>query len=197
MGGGDLGCWAPLSVDAACEVFDDADFRWFICGGHALELALGASWRHHDDLDVGVFRDELDTVYRHLHSWELYVAASGNLSRWRGRPLSADRHENNVWARRNPTSAWAFDLTVGGGDTDLWWSRRDPAIRLPWTEAVQVAGGIPYLAPHVQLLMKAKAPRSKDNLDAEVVVPALDASQRRWLASHLPGEHPWLGLVSR
>lgn len=197
LGGDDLGSWAALSVTAAREVFRTARFRWFFSGGHALELALGDSWRPHGDLDVGVCRGDLDAVYCHLQDWELFVAAAGSLSPWDGRPLSLERHENNVWARRNANAPWAFDLTVGGGDTDVWWSRRDPEIRLPWTEAVQQADGIPYLAPHVQLLMKAKSPRPKDDLDAEMVVPALASSQRQWLAEHLPGEHPWLGLMSR
>jgi hypothetical protein len=197
MWAGDLGSWAPLSVAATCEVFRDAQFRWFLTGGYALELALGGSWRPHEDLDVGLCRSDIRAVYQHLHGWQLFVAAAGILSPWDGRPLSVERHENNVWARRSVDGPWVFDITVGGGDTDVWWSRRDPAIRLPWTEAVEHPGGIPYLAPHAQLLMKAKAPRPKDHLDAEVVIPALDAAQRRWLAGHLPDEHPWLGLMNR
>lgn len=109
--------------------------------------------------------------------------------------MSSERQENNIWARRSADEPWAFDLTVGGGDAEVWWSRRDPDIRLPWTIAVEHALGVPYLAPHVQLLMKAKRPRPKDSLDAEVVMPALERSQRNWLAQHLPHDHPWQRLA--
>jgi hypothetical protein len=75
------------------------------------------------------------------------------------------------------------------------WSRRDPTIQLPWSLASECHGETPYLAPHVQLLMKAKRPRPKDSLDAEVVMPALERSQRNWLAQHLPQDHPWQRLA--
>jgi hypothetical protein len=190
-----LGPWSPLPVAAVREVFRTARFRWFIAGGHALELALGSSWRRHDDLDVGVCRKDLDLVHRHLSDWDLHVAARGVHSRWDGRQLSEDRHENNVWARRSAARPWAFDIVVGGGDEDAWWSRRDPSVRLPWADAIQGDAGTPYLAPHVQLLMKSKTVRPKDELDARVVIPALSGPHRSWLAEHLPPAHPWQWMV--
>lgn len=191
----ELGPWSPLSVAGAHEVFHDATFRWFVAGGQALELALARSWRTHQDLDVGVCRSDLELVHGYLGDWELYLAAAGRLHRWDGRALSSEHHENNIWARRSTDEPWAFDLTVGGGDAEAWWSRRDPGIRLPWTIAVEHGCGIPYLAPHVQLLLKAKSPRPEDTLDAEVVMPALERSQRSWLAEHLPRDHPWQRLA--
>jgi hypothetical protein len=195
MRSADLGAWSPSTPAAVREVFRGAAFRWFIAGGHALEIALGTSWRKHDDLDVGVCREDLRAVFLHLSGWNLHVAAAGELAPWDGRSLSQRRHENNIWARRSAGGPWAFDITVGGGDAELWWSRRDPSIRLPWTDAIQHERGIPYLAPHVQLLMKSKSARPKDDLDAEVVIPALEQPQRDWLARHLPQDHPWQRIV--
>lgn len=187
--------WSPLSVAAVHEVFRSAAFRWFIAGGHALELAMGRSWRSHDDLDVGVCRKDLGLLHRHLSDWDLHVAASGALSRWDGRRLSKDRGENNIWARRDAADPWAVDLVVSGGDEHVWWSRRDPSVRLPWTDAIECDGGTPYLAPHAQLLMKSKAVRPKDDLDAQQVIPTLSGPQRTWLAKRLPPEHPWQQVV--
>lgn len=193
----DLGPWSPLTVAAIEEELHTASFRWFIAGGHALELALGTSWRPHDDLDVGVCRKELSAVFQHLSDGDLHVAAAGVLSPWAGRPLSEQLHQNNIWARRHADDPWAFDITVGGGDDEVWWSRRDPAIRLPWASAVEDRSGIPYLAPHVQLLMKSKSARPKDDLDAEMVIPALQRPQRRWLTEFLTPDHPWQDIVRR
>jgi hypothetical protein len=58
----------------------------------------------------------------------------------------------------------------------------------------RTAEGIPFVAPEIVLLFKAKAARPKDESDAAVVLPTLDAAQRAWLAAALdrvhPG-HPW------
>jgi len=70
-----------------------------------------------------------------------------------------------------------------------------PEIRLPWTDAIECGAGTPYLAPHAQLLMKSKAVRPKDELDAQVVIPALSEPQRSWLAERLLPEHPWQRIV--
>jgi hypothetical protein len=192
-----LGRWAPLSVAAVREVFRLAAFRWFVAGGHALELALGRSWREHEDLDVGVCRKDLALLRRYLSDWDLQIAVRGATSPWNGQPLSEHRDENNIWARRGAEQPWAFDIVVSGGDEDQWWSRRDSTIRLPWTEAVEFADGTPYLAPHAQLLLKSKAVRPKDDLDAQVVIPALSRPQSSWLAAHLPPEHPWQRILRR
>ncbi len=79
-----------------------------------------------------------------------------------------------------------------GGDDERWIYRRDPRIRFPWPEAVlRTANGIPYLAPDLQLLFKAKNPRARDNVDAQVVIPELDKTRSDRLRWMLPSRHPW------
>lgn len=190
----ELGTWLPMTVAEASAIFTAAPFRWYITGGRALELAVGSSWRDHTDLDIGVGRQDLSALYRHLAGWDLHVAAAGVLTPWDGRPLSEKRHENNVWARRTPREPWALDITVGGGDDTFWCSRRDGTIRLSWADAVLEVAGIPFLAPHVQLLMKSKRVRPKDQRDADVVIPSLAPEQRSWLMQHLPRDHPWQAM---
>jgi hypothetical protein len=53
---------------------------------------------------------------------------------------------------------------------------------------------VPFVAPEVALLFKAKLPRFKDQRDFDRVLPHLDRAARRWLGwakeqAH-PG-HPW------
>lgn len=65
----------------------------------------------------------------------------------------------------------------------MWWTDTD---------------GVPVIAPEVQLLFKARADRPKDTRDAEVVVPLLDASARRWLIDAVRRAHPdspWLAWL--
>lgn len=48
-----LGAWSPMTVTETSAVFGAAPFRWYIAGGHALELAVGRSWRDHADSTWG------------------------------------------------------------------------------------------------------------------------------------------------
>ena len=62
--------------------------------------------------------------------------------------------------------------------------------------------GIPYLAPEIQLLYKAKAGTlAKDDADFEVALPLLGADARRWLLACLerrfPGGHGWVERLLR
>lgn len=94
-----LDTWEPLFLKEAVTVFASAPFRWWICGGVALELYAEDTWRPHDDLDVGILRTEADSVYTWLSpAWDLWVAARGRLTPWHGEALDPGRHENNVWA---------------------------------------------------------------------------------------------------
>jgi len=183
--------FAPLPLVDAVALFEGAPFRWWICGGNALDLHLGRSWRSHGDLDLGIVRADAPALHDWLEGWDLQVAAAGSLTRWNGRDLDADANENNVWAR-DGAGPWRIDVTVGAGTADRWIYRRDPAITRPWVEAVlRSAGGIPYLAPEIQLLFKSKNHRPKDDVDADLVIPELGDERRRFLAAHLPREHPW------
>lgn len=184
--------WDPPTLQVAEDVFIDAPFQWWICGGHALELHTGRSWRSHQDLDIGVLRAEADKVYSWLANWDLWVAARGRLRPWRGEALERDHGENNVWARENPETPWRYDLNIGSGDDAGWIYRRDQMTRRAWNAAVlRTSADLPYLAPELQLLFKSKNPRPKDHLDARQVIPLLDADQRAFLADHLDDGHPW------
>jgi hypothetical protein len=179
-------------VDAVVGVFSRAPFRWWIGGGHALELHLGRSWRSHDDVDVGVLRRDLPALYALLSDWDVRVGAAGRLTPWGGEPLEAAQHQNNLWCRRSAGAPWALDVTVGEGTDAHWTYRRDPSVRVPWDRAVlRTAGGIPYLAPALQLLYKGATPRPKDEVDAAEVIPDLDAGQRDLLSRLLRPDHPW------
>jgi len=188
--------WKPLSVDQAARALEGAPFKWWISGGHALELHLGDRWRERDDLDVGICRYEAARVHAWLSGWDLWIAAAGELSPWDGRPLSLGRHENNVWVRRRAEDEWAMDLTVNECTEDRWVYRRDPSVTRDWEDAVlETRSGIPYLAPELQLLFKSKDLRAKDHADASHVIPAMGDERRAWLSEKLNPDHPWQEII--
>jgi hypothetical protein len=191
-----LGEFRPLTVAQVRALLDDLPVPWWISGGHALELHVGASWRSHGDLDVSLRRTDAPALSSRLAGWELFVAAAGQLRRWDGAPLVATRHENNLWCRPGPDQPWAIDVTIGEGDDDVWVYRRDPRLRVRWRDAVlATSDGTRYLAPELQLLFKSRDPRPKDGEDAAQVIPRLDDRRRRRLGGWLPSSHPWQHLL--
>ncbi len=195
MGANELGIWEPMPVDDAVRLFRPASFRWWLTGGHALEAHLGRSWRTHGDTDIGISRQDAPQLRSVLKGWDVHIAAGGTLTRWDGRALDPDRSDQqatNLWCRPSPDAPWVLDVTLGEGSKQQWMYRRDPAIRRPWSEAVLTNdAGVPYLAPELQLLFKAKDHRPKDDLDAATVIPELSPEQLLWLRHHLPAGHPW------
>jgi hypothetical protein len=196
VSGVDLGAWQPATTGELVGLFSGAPFRWWMTGGVALELYAGRSWRDHADADVGICRRDAPAAHGWLRRLHPYVAAAGRLRPWDGGPLSAGADENNVWVKDRPDGPWRFDIAIGDGDPGRWTYRRDPTISRPWSETLMTTtDGVPYLAPEIQLLFKAKGLRPKDHVDAGVVIPLLDEPRRRWLAGHLPEGHPWLDQI--
>jgi hypothetical protein len=192
----ELGTWEPLDLEEVIATFSSASFRWWISGGHALDLHMGGTWRHHEDTDVGVLRHDVGSLHRFLADWDLQVAAAGRLTPWSGVPLEVARHQNNVWGRRSSDGPWELDVTIGEGSDEHWRYRRDPSIIVPWELAVLRSGeGVPYLAPELQLLYKSKALRPKDEVDAAEVIPGLDRQRRARLSRLLEPDHPWQRLL--
>jgi hypothetical protein len=82
--------------------------------------------------------------------------------------------------------------TTGG----QWICRRDESIRRPYAEIVhRTDEGIPYLAPELVLLFKAKRDSPKDRADLEGTVPLMSHASRAALAemlSRVQPAHSWL-----
>jgi len=191
--GVELGPWSPLTVGEVVGQFNDAPFRWWVAGGHALEAHLGQSWRPHDDTDVGIQRSEVSLLAETLVGWDLHRASNGVLTLWGGEPVEqVVDAASNIWCRRTPEEPWALDVLIGEGSSTEWVFRRDYSVRRPWQEAVLATNdGMPYLAPEIQLLFKSKQVRAKDQMDAAHVIPQLDADRQRWLQDLLPPGHEW------
>ena len=193
-----LGRWGPLSIPQLIRLLAPARFPWWVGGGHALDLFLGHPTRPHDDLDVEVLRRDQHAAKRLLAGWDLHIAAGGRLRPWPDHERLA-AGANSVWCRPAPGVPWCLQLLLADSDNGNWVFRRNPAIVQP-LEAIglHTADGVPYLAPSVQLLFKAKNPRPKDIADFNAVLPELSTADRAWLASALtathPG-HPWLARL--
>jgi len=56
---------------------------------------------------------------------------------------------------------------------------------------------VPYEAPYLALLFKAKNGREKDNADLAGALPLLERGQRAWLAGAIARAHPGHGWLER
>jgi hypothetical protein len=194
----DLGRWTPLDPVEVRRLLAPLEAPWWIAGGWALDMFLRRKTRDHADVDVELPRQDELVIQEHLRSWELFGASDGVLTPWAaGERLPAGT--SDVWCRPAGTDSWALQLMFNPGDRTTWVSKRHAGITRPLETAVRHTGdGIPYLAPELQLLMKAKGRRPKDETDFDVVVPALDDEQRAWLRTAIERAHPgspWLARL--
>lgn len=102
---------------------------------------------------------------------------------------------HQTWLRDPATGDYLLDVFREPHDGNIWICRRDRSIRLPYGEIVHhTRDGIPYLAPALALLFKAKHVRPKDQADFDATLPHRSPEQRAYLDRLLdrvhPG-HPW------
>jgi hypothetical protein len=172
---------------------------WWVAGGWALDLFLGDAVRSHADLDIGVFRDDVPAVAASLHDWEMFEAKNGVLKRLDiGAAPRAD--VNSLWCRPVDSGEWLLELLLDDRSEESWVFRRRPEIARPIASIQRRSSdGLPYLAPEIQLLYKAKASRARDQDDFERVLPYLDSDATAWLKQALeiahPG-HPWIASLA-
>ena len=186
---------APLTMAQVADLFADAPFRWWICGGWSLELTETPR-RQHEDVEVGIARAELSLVREWLsdyHVWDIHDGALTLLTAERQLP---DDHEQ-LWVRRDAFSPWLMDLMLTPIDGDTWHYKRDPRLTRPMSEAVVVGSdGIPRQRPEIGLLFKARRRFPRDEEDFAAVLPTLSATDRAWLRDAIdmtePPGNPWL-----
>jgi hypothetical protein len=199
------GPWAGRKPADATRLFADYPGRWWVAGGWAIEAYTGAT-RQHGDLDLEVLRADLPLLRRHLAGrFDLWAATDGALQ-----PLlpgddpdgAADAVLpagcSQVWIRAGGSQPWEYEILLMAGSHDRWEFKRDRRITRPLNEIVSDRDGVPYLRPEIQLLLKARGLRPKDQLDFDATLPLLDRASRAWLRDSLELVHPghrWLAAL--
>jgi hypothetical protein len=192
----DLGPWAPLTPSEVFTRFSapQSPLTWWIAGGHALDLFVGHQTREHEDIDISILRMEATRLRPILPGWNIHLAHQGILTGWDGLPV--DPPVNSLWCRRRAGEPWRLQVMLEEGDRQRWVCRRHRDLSVPLSEAVlHTPDGLPYMAPQLQLFMKAKDPRPKDEADFATVSPRLTDDQSAWLRAALTGHYPghhWL-----
>ncbi|GAA4357970.1 nucleotidyltransferase domain-containing protein [Angustibacter luteus] len=195
----DVDRWAAWEPEQAAALLAGVDAPWGIAGGWALDLYVGRRRRDHEDLEIAVPLAGFSELRDALRPNEFDVIGDGR--RWPlDRPGAAEAmaQHHQTWLR-DPDGAYRLDVFREPHDGDTWICRRNPSIRVPYDAVVErTEGGIPFVAPEIVLLFKAKALRDKDRSDFDEVLPELGAGRRAWLSIALEQVHPgheWLERV--
>lgn len=168
---------------------------WYIAGGWAIELFIGRVSRNHEDLDVAVFRRDQEQIRAYLSDWTLEKVVQSRREPWEGgERLELPVHE--IHAYRTRGSPAELELLLNEVLGDRWVFRRDARITrsLPRVE-MRTDSGIPFLAPEIALLYKAKRPGAKDEADFNAARLHLEPEPREWLRCALETcqpDHPWI-----
>ena len=185
--------WEPWPIAEVQRRFGSVSAPWYIAGGWAVDLFLGGQTRSHHDLEVGVPSVRFEEFAAVLDDHDVFVVRGGR--RW---PCHSDTlaGSHQTWVRDRQTGRYRLDVFREPSQPDTWVFRRDPRLQLPYEQVIRDSpDGVPYLAPALTPLFKAKAPRPQDQQDFHLVVRAMNAAEKEELAGVLdlihPG-HPWL-----
>ena len=192
----DLAAWDPWRPDELAAALASMRAPWAIAGGWAIDLHLGEVTRPHDDIEIVVSRDDLHVLRACLGDLDWFAVGDG-----RAWPLAdAPPELHQTWGR-DRSGRWRLDVFREAWEAGEWVYRRDPRIRRPLADAIELnPGGIPYLAPEIVLLFKAKAARDKDEADLAATLPSLTPARISWLREALRIVHPghdWLPRLTR
>ena len=126
------------------------------------------------------------------------LANRGTVADWPlGERLELPVHQINAY--RAGESEPAFQVMLAESSDSEWIFRRNPKIRMPLARmGFHPLWGLPYLAPEIVLLFKAKQLEARDRIDFSNALPALSADARRWLRDAVEKTHPgheWLNAL--
>lgn len=184
-------CWTPGDV---ARRLAGVSAPWYVAAGWAMDLFLGRQTREHGDIEIAVPAASFPEVRSRFPGLVFDGVGSGQI--WEDAAPDVLAAVYQTWLRDRATGNYLLDVFREPHDGDTWICRRDDTIRLPYRDIIHSArNGIPYLAPELVLLFKAKHAREKDQADFDAAVPHMTPAQRGTLAGLLarahPG-HPWL-----
>ncbi|MGH7779860.1 MAG: nucleotidyltransferase domain-containing protein [Candidatus Binataceae bacterium] len=206
----------PKALLEVARALTNRRIPWFVAGGWAIDLHLGRVTRAHNDIDTLILRSDqaalrtsMDFDLRAVFPHPERHMNRGTVARWpAGKVLELPVHQLNAYRPGDPILAeidaahidsghrYWFQIMLAESDERDWIYRRNSAVRLPLKQlGFHPLWGLPYLAPEVVLLFKAKLMQDKDREDFRNVRPHLNVDARRWLHDALAESHPgheWL-----
>jgi hypothetical protein len=185
--------WRPWSPEVLHARLAGVSFSWYVTAGWAVDLFLGEVTRPHSDVEIGIPSAHFDELQRLLSDLQFWVVGDG--CRFVVSKKTLAEHFQ-TWGWSAPDDAYVLDVFRDPHEGESWLCRRDLDLRRPYADVIRHNGaGIPYEAPEIVMLFKAKHQRDKDERDWALVHPRLDDAAVAWLRGALSRLHPgqpWL-----
>ena len=191
-------------VHAVASLLSGLAVPWWITGGWAIDLAAGHITRDHADVNVMMLeRDE--HALRGLTGVDIQLIAGGQPpGPWpAGRRLTSEPvpgpgpRAGDRLILRGEDLALPTQVTTASAVEAIWvYKKGSHVFTRPLADITLHWQGIPFLAPEVVLLIKARPGLDRpgtdnDQRDFEAAPPVLSAQQRSWLKDAI--ERPsWL-----
>lgn len=190
--------WEPWTPEEVAERLSGVDVPWAFAAGWALDLLRGGVSRPHEDVEICIPAARFPEIQAALRPGVFEIVGAGR--RWPVTDARALAALHQTWLRDPDGGPYRLDVFREPHDGDTWICRRDPTIRRPYRDVIRVTeNGLPYLAPEIVLLFKAKWDRPKDRQDLAAALPLLGARERAWLADaigRVHAGHPWLAQLA-
>lgn len=173
--------WEAWSPDELRQRLREATLPWYLAGGWALDVWHGRQTRPHEDLEFVVLRKDVDRFRVILHDLDFFTVKDGAIEYL---PPSTNLPNDvwQLWGADRQRGCWRVDMMLEPGTLDLWIYKRDRTLRMARSDAVRVGqAGIPYLAPIIVMLFKAKYLREKDRKDFDIFCVRVSLQEKRQL----------------
>jgi hypothetical protein len=194
------GPWRPLRIAEITDLLDRFHGAWWIVGGHAIEAFTGVE-RHHEDIDVAVFRRDVGALRSVLAGrYHLWSNSSGSL-----RPLSDFQpalhpKAGQIWIREHALAPWVADFILMDERDGGWVWRHDPTVVMGLEDSTwQNPDGVRFARAEIVLAHKAKWRQRNDDKDFAATWPLLDEAAQSWLrgtVERMYPSHPWLEAMA-
>lgn len=170
---------------------------WCVVAGWALDLFRGRQTRSHGDIEIAIPAASFPEVRSRFPGYVFDAVGDGQI--WEDATPGELAAVHQTWLRDPVTGNYLLDVFREPHDGDIWICRRDESIRFPYSRITHhTPEGIPYLAPELVLLFKARNIRPKDQADFDATVSHMTTTQHARLAELLTRVHPghhWLARL--
>jgi uncharacterized protein CbrC (UPF0167 family) len=179
-------CWTPGQV---AQHLAGITAPWCVAAGWALDLFRGTQTREHGDIEIAVPAASFPEIRARFPGYAFDAVSSGRI--WENAAPDVLAATHQTWLRDRATGSYLLDVFREPHDGETWICRHDETIRLAYDQIIHhTLDGIPYLAPELVLLFKAKHARPKDQADFDETIPHMTPAQRQTLAELLTRAHP-------
>ncbi len=157
---------------------------WFIAGGWTIDLAVGEATRSHKDMDICIFREDLEYALYFFKDWDINVAIPGE------HRLDPVRHLGDVELPRYCLHLFKgpefLEILLTERNQEQVIFRKTRNITMLLDDFAMGSSPRPYVNPAWQLLFKSLGTRPEDEHDFRVYLERIDDRRSKaWLLKHL------------